>query len=149
MKTYICPDCGKTFESDTLPTACPDCGCPFNLFKAQNNPISSPNATMQFSNLSANLSPSLESGNNFHAEHVINGLATVGLWAGIIIGVAAVIAGIVIWATWEWEGEMIGPIVLGAGVIFFFCSLVFWAVLKLLVNISYRLTRLDNKANPQ
>lgn len=111
--------------------------------------MSSPNATMQFSNLSTNQSPSLESSNNFHAEHVVNGLATINLWIGIIIGVAAVIAGIVIWAAWGFEGEIVGPIVLGAGVIFFFCSLVFWAVLKLLVNISYRLTRLDNKANPQ
>lgn len=142
MKTYTCPDCGKTFEGDTLPHACPDCGCPSDMFKQHIE-------EKAFSNLSANLSPSLESSNNFHAEHVINGLATVGLWAGIIIGVAAVIAGIVIWATWEWEGDMIGPIVLIAGVIFFFCSLVFWAVSKLLVNISYRLTRLDNKANPQ
>lgn len=107
----------------------------------------SSDATMQFSNLSANQSPSLESSNNFHAEHVINAWATINLWIGIIIGAAAVITGIVFWAAEE--DYIVGPIVIGAGIIFFFCSLLFWAMFRLLVNISYRLTRLDNKANPQ
>ena len=92
---------------------------------------------------SANICPSLESSNDFSAEMVVNSFAQINLIVGILVGIAGVIAGIVFLG--EYRGEIIGTILIVVGLIFFLFSLVFWAILKLLVNISYRLTKLDNK----
>lgn len=33
MKMYSCPDCGKVFDENSLPSSCPNCGCPSSEFK--------------------------------------------------------------------------------------------------------------------
>ena len=135
MKIFTCPDCGKEFQGESAPIICPNCACPSDHFKVRS--------------LSSNVSPSLESSNDFGAEHVVNGLAIVNLGLGVIIGLGGIITGIVILVDGSFGTEIFGIILLIVGPLIFLVCLIFWAVLKLLVNISYRLTRLDNKSNPQ
>lgn len=33
MKEFSCPDCGKIFEENSVPSSCPNCGCPSSEFK--------------------------------------------------------------------------------------------------------------------
>lgn len=33
MKRYYCPDCGKTFEENSVPSSCPNCGCPSSAYE--------------------------------------------------------------------------------------------------------------------
>lgn len=145
MKTYSCPDCGKTFEEGQVPAACPNCGCPSSLFA-----IKVTNAQA----LQANVSPSLESSNNFGAEHTANGLAEVIKIVCVFIGIVGGIVAIVFFskaANGEFLQEldvMIGALSLIFGLIILLIGLISSAFIKLLVNISYRLTRLDNKYNP-
>lgn len=137
MKNYVCPDCGKKFNEGALPDMCPNCGCPKDAFKE-----------VSFADRSDNVSPTLESSNNFGAEHTANGLAAINLVIGILIGVIGLIAGFNLIP--QGGPEALGGILcIVFGLLFFLLALISWAFIKLLVNISYRLTRLDNKYNPQ
>lgn len=144
MKRYCCPDCGKVFEENSVPSSCPNCGCPSSAFKEQTETL-----------MDGNISPSLESTNNFAAEHTVNGLAGLNLTIGIIVGIVGLIAAIVFWG--KATGDvgftqiymLVGVLCFIFSMLFFLLSLSAWAFLKLLVNISYRLTRLDNKYNPK
>ena len=95
----------------------------------------------------SNISPFLEESNNFNAEHAVNGLAIVSLGIGIGVGILGLIVGLWILSSSVFAGGMIAALVIIAGLLFCFLAIFFWAGLKLLVNISYRLTRLDNKSN--
>lgn len=144
MKLYVCPDCGKKFQEGLVPSTCLNCGCPSSAFKEQTETL-----------MDENISPSLESANNFAAEHTVNGLAGLNLTIGIIVGIVGVIAAIVFWG--KATGDvgftqiymLVGVLCFIFSMLFFLLSLSAWAFLKLLVNISYRLTRLDNKYNPK
>ncbi len=97
-----------------------------------------------------NISPSLESSNDFGAEHTANSLASLNLAIGIIVGIVGITAAIVFWAGDNAAVDgLIGVLCFIFGLLFFLICLVAWAFIKLLVNISYRLTRLDNKYNPK
>jgi hypothetical protein len=72
-------------------------------------------------------------------------LANINLFVGVLVGIAGLIAGIVVLSEGRYGAEPIGISLIVVGLIFLLFSLVFWALLKLLVNISYRLTKLDNK----
>ena len=94
-----------------------------------------------------NISPSLESSNDFGAEHTANALAGITLAIGIIIGIIGFIAGISLMAA-NSELLIFGILAIIGGLVLFLVFLISWAFIKLLVNMSYRLTRLDNKYNP-
>ena len=138
MKVYTCPDCGKKFQEGFVPSECPGCGCPSNQFTVS-----------ELASKATNISPSLESSNDFGAEHTVNGLAVLSLAIGIIAGIGALIGGIYFFSHGGFEGELLGPLCLIFGLLFIILGILAWAFLKLLVNISYRLTRLDNKYNPK
>ena len=139
MKRYCCPDCGKVFEENSVPSSCPNCGCPSSEFKEQTE-----------TPMDKNISPSLESSNNFGAEHIVNGLASLNLTIGIIVGIVGITAAIVFWTGDNAAVDgLIGVLCFIFGLLFFLICLVAWAFIKLLVNISYRVTRLDNKYNPK
>jgi len=138
MKKYTCPDCGKIFEEGSVPSECPNCGCPSNQFSVS-----------ELASQATNISPSLESSNDFGAEHTVNGLAVLSLAIGIIAGIGALIGCIYFFSSGGFEGELLGPLCLIFGLLFIILGILSWAFLKLLVNISYRLTRLDNKYNPK
>lgn len=137
---YICPDCGAKFQEGFVPNECTQCGCPSSAFTCQDAETFS---------VDENVSPNLESSNNFAAEHVINGLAEVNKWVGVLVGGAGIVLGFILLADDGFGDGVIATILIIFGLLFFLISILFWALLKLLVNISYRLTRLDNKYNPQ
>lgn len=144
MKLYVCPDCGEKFQEGLVPNECTSCGCPSSAFKEQTE-----------TSMERNISPSLESSNDFGAENTANGLAGLNLAIGIIVGIVGIIVAIVFWG--KAAGDVgftelymiIGVLSLIFGLLFFLWGLIAWAFIKLLVNISYRLTRLDNKYNPK
>ena len=91
-----------------------------------------------------NVSTPLEKSNNYAAEHVANGLASLTRAIGIIVGIIGLIAGIVMFIG-GYGDNLIGALCIIFGLIFFLIGLVSWAFIKLMVNMSYRLTRIDNK----
>ena len=140
MTEYICPICQKSFQAGSVPDKCPDCGCDKSLF----NEISE----MSKEELVDNISESLESSNNYSAEHTANGLAEITFIVGVVVGLIGVIGGIAACVGTD-NGELFGVPCIMFGLLFFFLCLISWAFIKLLVNISYRLTRIDNKLNPE
>ena len=92
-----------------------------------------------------NVSTPLEKSNNYAAEHVANGLASLTRAIGIIVGIIGLIAGIVMFSEGGYGDDLIGALCIIFGLIFFLIGLVSWAFIKLMVNMSYRLTRIDNK----
>ena len=143
MKNYVCPDCGKNFDDGLVPDVCPNCGCPKDSFRI-----------VIAAGKQANVSPDLESSNNFRAEHTANAVAEVIKIICIFIGIVGGIVAIVFFgraAEAEFGDEldvMVGVLSLISGVIIILVGVITSAFIKLLVNISYRLTRLDNKYNP-
>lgn len=124
---FVCPDCGLKLENNLAD--CPMCGCPKDDLKL----------------IDHSAVKSLESSNDFSAEIFVNTLANINLFVGVLVGIAGLIAGIVVLSEGRYGAEPIGISLIVVGLIFLLFSLVFWALLKLLVNISYRLTKLDNK----
>lgn len=137
MKNYVCPDCGKTFEEGNVPASCPGCGCPSSEFQEHKEP-----------SMDKNISPALESSNDFGAEHTANGLAVINLVVGIIVGIIGLFAGFSLMSQGNFEA-IGGILCIIFGLLFLLLGILSWAFIKLLVNISYRLTRLDNKYNPK
>jgi hypothetical protein len=137
MKKYVCPDCGKTFEEGNVPASCPGCGCPSSEFQEHKEP-----------SMDKNISPALESSNDFGAEHTANGLAVINLVVGIIVGIIGLFAGFSLMSQGNFEA-IGGILCIIFGLLFLLLGILSWAFIKLLVNISYRLTRLDNKYNPK
>ena len=140
MKEYFCPICQRSFQEGSVPEKCPDCGCDKELF----NEVSE----MSKEELIDNVSESLESSNNYSAEHTANSLAEITFIVGVIVGLIGVIGGIATCAGTD-NGELVGIPCIMFGLLFFFLCLISWAFIKLQVNISYRLTRIDNKLNPE
>lgn len=122
--TYVCPDCGQEMENNQ--NDCPNCGCPKEHLKS----------------VGPNISPSLESSDDFSAEHTVNAIAKINLVFSIIIFVGCIFGAIIAYEDLE---DMIAVILLIVGVVFLIVGIISWAVLRLIVNISYRLTRIDNK----
>lgn len=137
MKNYVCPDCGKNFEEGNVPAVCPNCGCPSSAFQEHQEP-----------SMNQNISPALEASNDFGAEHTANGLAVINLVVGIIVGIIGLFAGFSLMSQ-GMIAQLGGILCIIFGILFFLLGLISWAFIKLLVNISYRLTRLDNKYNPK
>ena len=140
MKEYICPVCQETFQEGSVPEKCPKCGCDKDVFNVVDE--------MSREELAENVSESLESSNNYGAEHTANGLAEIILWIGVIIGIVGLIAGIVLCPKGG-IAILAGLLCMIAGLLFFLICLIAWAFIKLQVNVSYRLTRIDNKLNPE
>lgn len=148
MKLYVCPDCGKKFQEGFVPNECTGCGCPSSFFTEQMK-------EQVEASRERNISPSLESSNDFGAEHTANSLAGINLTIGIIVGIVGIIVALVYWG--KAAGDVgfteiymiVGILSFIFGLLFFLFGLIAWAFIKLLVNISYRLTRLDNKYNPE
>jgi hypothetical protein len=110
---------------------CPNCGCPKEELIAND--------------ASTNISPALESSNNFNAEHVVNSVAKGILTGSIFVAVLGVIGAIIIFAINDMGSTIAGTMLIIIGLLILFLGIINWAVLRLLVNISYRLTRIDNK----
>ena len=77
---FVCPECGQGMATNLKD--CPNCGCPKEELIAND--------------VSTNLSPALESSNNFNAEHVVNGVAKGILTSSIFIAILGIASGIVI-----------------------------------------------------
>ena len=122
--TYVCLDCGQEMENNQ--NDCPNCGCPKEHLKS----------------VEPNISPSLESSDDFSAEHTVNAIAKINLVFSIIIFVGCIFGAIIAYEDLE---DMIAVILLIVGVVFLIVGIISWAVLMLIVNISYRLTRIDYK----
>jgi len=140
MKEYFCPICQKSFQEDSVPEKCPNCGCDRALF----NEVSE----MSKEELIDNVSESLEASNSYSAEHTANSIAEITFIIGVIVGLIGLIGGIVIMAKGE-NASIFGIPCILLGLLFFIICLISWAFIKLQVNISYRLTRIDNKLNPE
>jgi len=139
MKEYICPICQETFLEGSVPEKCPKCGCDKDVFNVIDGEMSG-------EELAENISESLESSNNYGAEHTVNGLAEIIFWIGAILGVTGFIAGIACLV--NDGGGVLAAFLISIGLSCFLLTLIAWAFLRLLVNISYRTTRIDNKLNP-
>lgn len=134
MKKYTCPDCGKIFPEGFVPSECPQCGCPSNVFTVS-----------EMASQATKTSPMLESSNDYAAEKFGTTLANIMKVIAYIIITAGVLVGF--FGIGYSEGFSLllipGGFILSAP---FFCM---WAWLRLLVNISYRLTRIDNKTKTE
>lgn len=126
---FVCPECGQGVENNL--NDCPNCGCPKEELIAND--------------ASTNISPALESSNNFNAEHVVNSVAKGILTGSIFVAALGVIGAIIIFATNDMGSTIAGSMLIIIGLLILFLGIINWAVLRLLVNISYRLTRIDNK----
>lgn len=138
MKEYICPVCQKSFSEDSVPETCPKCGCEKELFNVIGE------MSEEEEELRENVSKALEASNNYGAEHTANALAEITFIAGIIVGIIGVIAGLVMLGK-DSNASLLGIPCIMFGLLFFLLCLISWAFIKLQVNISYRLTRIDNK----
>lgn len=88
----------------------------------------------------------LERSRSFAAEHSVNTLATIILVIGIIVGGILFFLGI--GAAIEVSHDRYamfnyGYVLMFIGFLIFFVHLIAWALLRLQVNISYRLTKID------
>lgn len=135
LKYVTCPDCGTSIPANV--DICPNCGAPQKTYNHRRTA------------LDKNISPDLEKSNDFNAEHVVNAVAKIGLIVGIIIGVVGVIGGIVLCSDGSEIGIIYGIISIVVGILMFLIGLLSWATLRLFVNMSYRLTRIDNKMQPE
>lgn len=96
----------------------------------------------------------LENSDNFKAEKVLNVLATIILWLGKIFCVLFPLVGIglMLYASVADRGYGVAEIYIGVGIgliiyglIVYFLHLLVWAAIRVQINISYRLTKLDMK----
>lgn len=131
MKKYTCPDCGKIFEEGSVPSECPNCGCPSNQFSVS-----------ELASQATNTSDILESSNDYAAEKLGAVLANIVKVIAYVIIVASVIGGI---AGCAFEEDGFPLLIIPGGLFLSVPFFAMWAWLRLLVNISYRLTRIDNK----
>lgn len=83
----------------------------------------------------------LESSNNFVAEKLVNGIATFILVIGIIVGIIGVCG--CLYKTIN-ASLIDGTVFLIPYLVSFLSCLLLWAFIKLIVNISFRLTSIDN-----
>lgn len=90
----------------------------------------------------ASANKELESSNDFSAEKTANAIAGILLAVGIIAVVILVFLSLMAFSDDE---TGIGFTLLGSAVGSLLVSLLSWSSIKLLSNISYRLTRIDNK----
>lgn len=97
-------------------------------------------AAMQQGEKSSNLNaPVLEESKFLIAERVVNAIAMVYLIFGILVLILSIILAI------EAENEFFQNIGLAIGIVIFFGNLVTWSLIRILVNVSYRLTSIDQK----
>lgn len=144
-KHTTCPDCGKIFEGSEVPAECPNCGCSSEFFaEVTEKELEEVGISHTTSDLSQNISTLLESSNDYAAEKLGAILADITKAIGYIIMIGSFIAGLV-YAANSYDGWIIFLIIFGGGLLLGFLFLCAWAWLRLLVNISYRLTRIDNK----
>lgn len=134
MKKYTCPDCGKEFQEGFVPSECPNCGCPSNQFKVS-----------EMKTQATNTNSLLESSNDFAAEKLGAVLANIAKVIAYIIIVAGIIAAIALVS----DTNGLSLLLIIGGLILSFPFFAVWAWLRLLVNISYRLTRIDNKTKAE
>lgn len=134
MKKYTCPDCGKEFQEGFVPSECPNCGCPSDQFKIS-----------EMKTQATNTNSLLESSNDFAAEKLGAVLANIAKVIAYIIIVAGIIAAIAFVS----ETNGLSLLLILGGLILSFPFFAVWAWLRLLVNISYRLTRIDNKTKAE
>ena len=150
MKKYTtCPDCGQIFEGDEVPAECPNCGCTSEFFaEVTEKELEEVGISHTTSDLSQNISTLLESSNDFAVEKFGAILANIVKVVGYIIMIGSFIVGIV-YAANSYDGGIIFLIIFGGGLVLGFLFLCMWAWLALMVNISYRLTRIDNKTKAE
>lgn len=141
MKKYVCPDCGSKFEEGFVPSTCTNCGCPSDQFKEQE-------ISTEIAHTTANVSALLESSNDFAAEKLGAILANIVKVVGFIFIIGGLIAGIIMGAN-MYDGWIAFLAIFGGGLLIGFFFILGWAWLRLLVNISYRLTRIDNKTKAE
>lgn len=97
-------------------------------------------AAMQQGKKSQDLkAPILEGSKFLIAERVVNAIATISLIFGILVLIISIILAI------EADNELVQNISLAIGIILFFSNLITWSLIRILVNISYRLTSIDQK----
>ena len=131
MKVYTCPDCGMKFNEGFEPSTCPNCGCPSDQFTVS-----------ELASQATSTSAMLESSNDFAAEKLGAVLANIVKIIAYVIIIASVIASIVGCIYTE---DGLPLLLIPGGLILSVPFFAMWAWLRLLVNISYRLTRIDNK----
>lgn len=97
-------------------------------------------AAMQQGKKSPDLKAPIMEGSKFLiAERVVNAIAMVYLIFGILVLILSIIIAI------EADNEFAQNISLAIGIVLFFSNLITWSLIRILVNVSYRLTSIDQK----
>ena len=135
MKKYTCPDCGNEFQEGFVPSSCPNCGCPSDQFKVS-----------EMKTQVTNTNSLLESSNDFAAEKLGAVLANIAKVIAIIIAIGSVLVGFIGCISDE---SALPLLIIPGGLIIALLFITIWAWLRLMVNISYRLTRIDNKTKAE
>lgn len=100
------------------------------------------NASAQKEEVKKEIAESLESSNNFAAEKIANGVATFTLWFGVLMCIISIFVAFSVGGGMGWS-------IFASGVLIFIVNLIAWSVIRMITNISYRLTRIDNKLKEQ
>jgi len=168
MKEYSCPDCGKVFEENSVPSSCPNCGCPSSEFKERELTAVSEQAStsiivekVYYSDEKVHISNKLWSLGGWDEINTnmsgvmyipVKSISCVDItrnrtwWILLIIGLLLFIFGIFVMI----EGEYIGVLFLVLAAIFFIIAFVVRARRKLVIKPHNSLTQFSfHLSSPQ
>lgn len=144
MGTVYCPECG--YEISDQETKCPFCDAELDWSNDKSSiGVKKQQSTKQSEQVYRVYQDGINSKvQNDNAETVLGTIASIIFWVGTIVCCIAFIVGMYLWLSnidkWSGEGERtLGLILMGASIVLYLPTLVSWASLKLMVNISRNL----------
>lgn len=149
MGTVYCPECG--YEISDQETKCPFCDAELDWSNDKSTVgVKKPQSTKTSEQVyrvyqDATKDNTINSKvQNDNAEKVLGTIASIIFWVGTIVCCIAFIVGLYIWLANidRWSGKeerTLGLILMGASIVLYLPTLVSWASLRLMVNISLNL----------
>lgn len=144
MGTVYCPECG--YEISDQETKCPFCDAELDWSNNKSTVgVNKPQSTKSSENVDRVYQDGINNKvKNDNAETVLGTIASIIFWVGTIVCCIVFIVGSYNWLANidSWSGKedrTLGLILIGASIVLYLPTLVFWASLKLMVNISRNL----------
>jgi hypothetical protein len=144
MGTVYCPECG--YEISDQETKCPFCDAELDWSNNKSTVgVNKPQSTKSSENVDRVYQDGINNKvKNDNAETVLGTIASIIFWVGTIVCCIVFIVGLYNWLANidSWRGKedrTLGLILIGASIVLYLPTLVSWASLKLMVNISRNL----------
>ena len=144
MGTVYCPECG--YEISDQETKCPFCDAELDWSNNKSTVgVNKPQSTKSSENVDRVYQDGINNKvKNDNAETVLGTIASIILWVGTIVCCIVFIVGLYNWLANidSWSGKedrTLGLILIGASIVLYLPTLISWASLKLMVNISRNL----------